>query len=44
MGTVDNKIEVAYGGQMDTIKDDAEIYEILLKQFWAEWDHIKRLV
>jgi len=29
------------GGHMDTIKDDAEIYEKLLKQLWAEWDHIK---
>jgi len=29
------------GGHMDTIKDDAEIYEMLLKQLWAEWDHIK---
>lgn len=29
------------GGHMDTIKDDVEIYEMLLKQLWAEWDHIK---
>lgn len=29
------------GGHMDTIKDDAEIYEMLLKQLWAEWNHIK---
>ena len=29
------------GGHMDTIRDDAEIYELLLKQLWAEWDHIK---
>jgi len=29
------------GGHMDTIKDDAEIYERLLKQLWAEWNHIK---
>ncbi|MFC1714208.1 FAD-dependent oxidoreductase [Candidatus Poribacteria bacterium] len=29
------------GGHIDTIKDDAEIYEILLKQLWAEWDHMK---
>lgn len=29
------------GGHMDTIGDDGEIYEMLLKQLWAEWDHIK---
>jgi len=29
------------GGDMDTIKDDAKIYEQLLRQLWAEWDHIK---
>lgn len=29
------------GGKLDTIKDDAKIYETLLKQVWAEWDHIK---
>lgn len=29
------------GGRMDTVRDDAEIYEALLKQLWAEWDHIK---
>ena len=29
------------GGQMDTVKDNAEIYEMLLRQLWAEWDHIK---
>ncbi|MGC9316777.1 MAG: FAD-dependent oxidoreductase [Armatimonadota bacterium] len=29
------------GGHMDTIGDDAEIYETLLQQLWAEWDHIK---
>ena len=29
------------GGHMDTIRDDGEIYEMLLKQLWAEWDHIK---
>ncbi|MGQ9631622.1 MAG: FAD-dependent oxidoreductase [bacterium] len=29
------------GGHLDTIRDDGEIYEILLRQLWAEWDHIK---
>jgi len=29
------------GGQLDTIRDDATVYEMLLKQLWAEWDHIK---
>ncbi|MDP7252718.1 MAG: FAD-dependent oxidoreductase [Planctomycetota bacterium] len=29
------------GGDMDTIRNDGEIYERLLKQLWAEWDHIK---
>ncbi|MBC7234619.1 MAG: FAD-dependent oxidoreductase [Chloroflexi bacterium] len=29
------------GGHLDTIRDDAQIYELLLKQLWAEWDHIK---
>jgi len=29
------------GGHMDTIREDGEIYELLLKQLWAEWDHIK---
>ncbi len=29
------------GGRRDTVKDDAEIYEDLLKQLWAEWNHIK---
>jgi hypothetical protein len=29
------------GGHMDTIGDDAEICEMLLKQLWAEWNHIK---
>jgi hypothetical protein len=29
------------GGHMDTIADDAEIYEMLLRQLWAEWNHIK---
>ena len=29
------------GGHQDTIRDDGEIYEVLLKQLWAEWDHIK---
>jgi len=29
------------GGDMDTIRDDAQIYELLLHQLWAEWDHIK---
>ena len=28
-------------GQMDTIRDDGQIYEILLGQLWSEWDHIK---
>jgi hypothetical protein len=29
------------GGDIDTISDDGEIYEELLKQLWAEWNHIK---
>lgn len=29
------------GGTMDTVRDDGQIYEILLKQLWAEWNHIK---
>ncbi len=29
------------GGERDTILDDAEIYEDLLNQLWAEWNHIK---
>ena len=29
------------GGHLDTIRDDGEIYEILLRQLWAEWNHIK---
>ncbi len=29
------------GGNRDTIRDDGEIYEDLLGQFWAVWDHIK---
>ncbi len=29
------------GGSMDTIREDGAIYELLLKQLWAEWDHIK---
>ncbi|TFG69586.1 MAG: FAD-dependent oxidoreductase, partial [Anaerolineales bacterium] len=29
------------GGTQDTVRDDGQIYEILLKQLWAEWDHIK---
>jgi ribulose 1,5-bisphosphate synthetase/thiazole synthase len=29
------------GGHLDTIADDAQIYEMLLGQLWAEWDHIK---
>lgn len=29
------------GGHMDTVRDDAEIYEKLLEQLWAEWNHIK---
>jgi hypothetical protein len=29
------------GGHLDTIRDDGLIYEMLLKQLWAEWDHIK---
>jgi len=29
------------GGDMDTIRDDAEIYELLLNQLWAEWNHVK---
>lgn len=29
------------GGDRDTIREDGEIYEELLGQLWAEWDHIK---
>ena len=29
------------GGDMDTVRDDGAIYEILLRQLWAEWNHIK---
>ena len=29
------------GGDMDTIREDGEIYELLLKQLWAEWNHVK---
>jgi hypothetical protein len=29
------------GGDMDTIGEDGEIYEMLLKQLWAEWNHVK---
>ncbi|MFC1526156.1 FAD-dependent oxidoreductase [Candidatus Latescibacterota bacterium] len=29
------------GGDLDTIRDDGRIYELLLGQLWAEWDHIK---
>jgi hypothetical protein len=29
------------GGGLDTIRDDGQIYEALLRQLWAEWDHIK---
>ncbi|MBM3501723.1 MAG: FAD-dependent oxidoreductase, partial [Armatimonadetes bacterium] len=29
------------GGHLDTIREDGLIYERLLKQLWAEWDHIK---
>ncbi len=29
------------GGNRDTIRDDRAIYEDLLGQLWAEWDHIK---
>lgn len=29
------------GGHLDTVRDDALIYEMLLKQLWAEWDHLK---
>ena len=29
------------GGDMDTIRDDAQIYELLLNQLWAEWNHVK---
>ena len=29
------------GGQRDTLCDEHEIYETLLAQLWAEWDHIK---
>ena len=41
----DKKLRFLYvteaGGDMDTIRADGEIYEMLLKQLWAEWDHIK---
>lgn len=29
------------GGSTDTVREDGHIYETLLKQLWAEWDHIK---
>lgn len=29
------------GGDRDTIRDDGAIYEDLLRQLWAEWDHLK---
>jgi len=29
------------GGQLDTIEDDHEIYEELLKQLYSAWNHIK---
>jgi hypothetical protein len=29
------------GGTLDTVREDGAIYEILLRQLWAEWDHIK---
>lgn len=29
------------GGTLDTVRDDGAIYETLLRQLWAEWDHIK---
>ena len=29
------------GGDMDTVDDDGRIYEMLLKQLWAEWNHVK---
>lgn len=29
------------GGLDDTIRDDCAIYERLLRQLWAEWEHIK---
>ena len=29
------------GGAQDTVRDDSAIYETLLCQLWAEWDHIK---
>ncbi len=29
------------GGTQDTVRDDGAIYEALLGQLWAEWDHIK---
>ncbi len=29
------------GGHLDTIRDDSAIYERLLDQLWAEWDHLK---
>lgn len=29
------------GGDLDTIRDDARIYEVLLGQLWAEWNHVK---
>ena len=29
------------GGHLDTVRDDGDIYERLLRQLWAEWDHVK---
>jgi len=29
------------GGNRDTIRDDGRIYDDLLNQLWAEWDHLK---
>jgi hypothetical protein len=29
------------GGTRDTVRDDGAIYEELLRQLWAEWNHIK---
>ena len=29
------------GGQLDTIRDESVIHEMLLKQLWAEWNHLK---
>lgn len=41
----EEKIKFLYltetGGHMDTIADDGRIYDMLLSQLWAEWDHIK---